>query len=105
MESRFQLLFIAEEHSQGDVVRGDWAGVEFDCLGCGRMVCAHLLRDVYYGRAELPVAGARELYPDGYLRRRCARTVKRNRDGDPHCGCDRPACLAAADCVERQIQI
>ena len=30
---------------------GHWPGVELDCLGCGRLVCADLLRDFHHGRS------------------------------------------------------
>ncbi len=125
LESRLQLLFVAQEHSEGDgggyanlsllglaavlatgdAERGNRAGVEFDRFGCWRVVRSHFLRDVYDGRAELPAAGAGELYPDGYLCRRCAGAFERHCGGDPDRSCRRSACLAAADCVERQIQI
>ncbi len=89
----------------GDALRRDRAGVELDCLGGRRLVRPDLLRDLYHGRSQLPVARTGELYPDGHLCRRRPRAAERDRGGGPDRGGDRPACMAAADRLERQIQI
>ena len=125
VESRIQLLFVAQNHSArdagglahlslfrlaavlaaGDAILHHRPGVELDRLRGGRLVRAHLLRDLHHGRSQLPAARPGQLHPDRNLRRRCPRTACRHRDRDRDRRCHRSACLASADRLERQVQI
>ena len=96
---------VAKAVPAGAAVRGDWAGVELDCVGGQRMVLPDGVRDVSGRQQEFPAAGAGIVSADGSGARRLdGGDVGADHHG-ADCGDHRPAAVAAADCVVRQIQI
>ena len=89
----------------GASVFGDWAGVELDGLGGGRMVLPDGVRDVCSGDAGLPAAGAGLVPADGGWNGKLHGDYVGTVDDDCDYRCDGSADLAAGDRVERQVQV
>jgi hypothetical protein len=125
MEPGLQFLFLAQIHPQrdagglahlsllrlaallaaGNALRRHRPGLELDRLRRRRLVRPDRLRDVHHGRSQLPASRAWAATADRHqLRRRAALLVAESRSSSSSSS-PPTSCLAAADCLERQIQI